>query len=444
MLAPGDTVLVAVSGGADSVALLHALQVLGYAVQVAHLNHQLREDESDADEAFVVALAEKLGIPCHCARVDVRAEALEYGTSIEETARNLRYSFFEELALNLGIETVATGHHLDDQAETLLMRVLRGTSLDGLAGIPPLRQDDDLAYIRPLIDCSHAEIVDWMATKKIAWCEDASNTDTVYLRNRVRHELLPQLAADYNPQIARALARTAANLRDDAEVLEELADDTAHALITDDNEIDPEAFGAYPSALQRRVVQRWMWGEEIDLDAERLRAVSRFITESTTGQKHSLATGLSLYRAKDVVQIVEEALPPNEDARLVVDGIVPAFGKFFRVRRRALFDVPSQEDLVAYCSPTRQVLDAATVVDALAVRSRNGGDRFTPLGMDGTRKLQDYFVDRAVPAPARDGVPLVTVGDRIAWVVGHAMDAAFAVTADTQQVIEIEVLDAAE
>ena len=213
MVQAGDTVLVGVSGGPDSVALVHIMLDLApkfsFQVAIAHLNHDLRRDESARDEAFVVFLAEQLNLPVHVERQDVRRHQKNYRLSLEEAARQVRYRFYDAIASKFGYEKIALGHHADDNAELILMYLLRGSGPLGLSGIPPLR---DARIIRPLMDIKRTEILDYIAAKSLDCVVDSSNRDSQYLRNRIRNRLLPQLKAEYNPKLVESLNRLASIL----------------------------------------------------------------------------------------------------------------------------------------------------------------------------------------------------------------------------------------
>ncbi len=444
LLSPGERVLVALSGGADSMALLHALRALGYSVEAAHLNHQLRGDDSDADQCFVVEHCAKLGVACHCAADDVAAHAAATGVSLEAAARERRYEFLSHVAAMNGIEIVATAHHADDQAETVLMRVLRGASTSGLGGIPPFRQEDDVCIVRPLLRCTRSEIMAWLEAQDLPWCEDASNADTDFLRNRVRHELLPQLQRDYNPQLAAALCRMADNLREDAALLDAISDDAAENVIDEKGRINPTILADYPEVIQRRVIQQWLWYVGVDLDSDRLRAAAAFATHSETGKYFDAGGAVQLYRGKELVEIVDQDASIVAPRPLTLSGETEALGYRFTVTRRPRGNHENAAFLRTYCTPARQLCDADVVGTSVFVRTRRDGDRITPLGMEGSRKLQDYFVDKGVPAPQRDRIPLIATETDIVWIVGHAVDGRFAVGERTRRVLEIEVRNAAE
>ena len=258
LIAEGDSVLVGVSGGPDSVALLHLLldraPGLSLHLGVAHLNHQLR-DGADRDEEFVRQLAAALGLPFHGQRADVRAWQARHRLSLEEAARQVRYAFFEEVCAANGYAKIALGHHADDNAETLLLHLLRGSGRLGLSGIPAIRAG---VTIRPLIFATRADIADYLRTRKIPYVSDPTNTDAAFLRNRIRHRLIPDLERDYHPGMRAILSRTALILRAEEEWLESLVESMYRSLLTADGEgrvaLSAPALGRLPLAAVRRVV----------------------------------------------------------------------------------------------------------------------------------------------------------------------------------------------
>lgn len=442
MVAPGETVLVAVSGGADSMALLHALHDLHIPLEVAHLDHGTRDGASAEDAAFVMAAAHALGVPCHVSRRDVPREAAEAGRTFEDYARDVRYAFLVATAKNRRCAAVATAHHADDQAETVLMRVIRGTSLRGLAAIPPVRRAEDVRIVRPLMALSRDQILAWCAERNIAYRHDRSNDDTRHLRNRVRHDLLPRLESDYNPRIKEALVRLAATLRIEDELLSELASALRRSCCPDGMRIHRSTFAASHRALQRRVLSAIAAEHGYECPFDRIESAAQFIGSSAPGRTFELGGGLRLVNGRDATHILAgpETFEPLE-VSLEAPGETVAFGRVFRATpAHSLPPVP----LEAYCSPRRQVFDARRVRPPLALRRRRPGDRFRPLGMAGSRKLQDYFTDLRLSVYERDRQVLLTAEGRIVWVVGHAMDAIGAVSETTQEVLEIEVFDMEE
>lgn len=439
MPVPGTRVVVGVSGGADSVALLYALQQLGYDVVVAHLNHKTRGAESDADENFVRELAATLNLACETDAQDVLAEAKRLGVSFEEHARTLRYTFFGQVAVQHNATAIATAHHADDQAETVLMRILRGTGPDGLAGIPPMGSWAGLQIMRPLLECSHAEICAWLESQGVSWREDESNKSPAFLRNRIRHHLLPHLESAYNPQVRDALLRLADAQRCDNDYWKR---QIAAVLPDTTKELDHAAFKAWPEALQRRVLLHLAHQETVDMSQDRLLALVSFVLDSATGASCDVGGGWSLYNSGDRMIMCHDNEKHSADLETVslpIPGECNFLGKVFTAR---ILDTPPPDNLKVYCSPTRQVFDLDKVSPALSVRSRKDGDRLVPFGLEGHKKVKDLLIEKNVPAPYRDAVPLVLSGDEIIWVVGLVPAQWGAVTPATKCFLEIGVRDA--
>ena len=438
MLRAGERVLAAVSGGADSVALLYALRHLGWPVVVAHLDHQTRDGDSRLDALWVAEEAKRLDVPFHATSLPVAQEAQTAGLSFEHYARNVRYAFFRQTAREQGCAAIATGHHADDQSETVLMRVLRGTAPHGLAGIPPVREDEGLRIVRPLCTCTREMITVWLEDQGVAWREDKSNTDPRYPRNRVRRELLPRLERDYNPRIRDALLRLAEAQRCENDLINHLLDDALQNGVERNDGIDRAAFSTMHEALQRRLVQRLAQAYAVEIPFDRTCGAVDFIRSAPTGQYFDLGNGMSLYNARDHTEVVTgENEASGALIPLNVSGDTLAMGRRFVVR---CYDVPREMDWRSYCTPQRQVFDAEKVSGELAVRTWRQGDRFIPFGMTGAKKLHDYFVDIGLPAPHRKSTPLLVSGDRILWITGHAISTEAPITHETRHILEIEVM----
>lgn len=438
MIAPGETVLVAVSGGADSIALLHVLVELQIPLEVAHFDHGTRDGASGEDAEFVASVAERLGLPVHVERRDVLHDAKAAGRTFEEYARDVRYAFLLATAKARRCSAVATAHHADDQAETVLLRMLRGTSPRGLAGIPPVRAEEGIRIVRPLIACSRNDILAWCADRGLAFRHDVSNDDPRHLRNRVRHDLLPYLQSGYNPSIRNALQRLADTHRIEDDLLSDLTRTFWAGCCANGTDIDRTAFAQGHLALQQRAISAMAASRGFECPFERVAAAVTFILSGAVGRSCDLGCGISLRNGHTTTRIDDgvSKVEPLEVA-LAVPGETPAFGQVFRVSvSDRLPDVP----LTEYCGPRRQVFDADCVRLPLSVRRRRPGDRFRPLGMKGSRKLQDYFTDLRISVFERERQLLLIAEGRIVWIVGHAIDAMGAVTANTRRVIKVEVL----
>ncbi|MCC6145016.1 MAG: tRNA lysidine(34) synthetase TilS, partial [Candidatus Hydrogenedentes bacterium] len=298
LLEPGQGVVAAVSGGADSVALLLLLLEFGYTASVAHFDHQTRGGESAADLEFVRELAARLGTSFHSTTAPVAAMAEAAGESFETCARRLRYAWLADIARETGFHTVATGHHLDDQAETALMRIVRGTGVAGLGGIQPLRDEGRMRIVRPLLCCRREEIAAWLEGRGQAWRTDASNSDTHYLRNRIRHGLLPLLRAEFNNNIEETLARLTDNARADNVLLDQLAAEGWRRCVSDAGGLDREAFRREPGAIQRRIAAAYIAGAGGEAAQDHVLATVRLACNGATGTLIDIGGGRQLHAGR--------------------------------------------------------------------------------------------------------------------------------------------------
>lgn len=438
-------VAVAVSGGSDSVALLCLLAELGRAghlivAGVVHYNHQLRQ-AADLDEAFCAELARRLGVPFAAGRDDVAALAATEGRSIEDAARTARHAFFAEAAIGLSADVVALGHTRDDQAETFLLRMLRGAGARGLAGMHPKNG----LVIRPLLDCRRAELQHYLVAAGIEYRTDETNVDVGIPRNRVRAELIPQLEQRFNPAVVDALAREALILQEQHAYLTQRADEwLAQSSQVSENRriVGLDRLMAAPAAIRRAALWQAMkalaGGRTVSfMDVERAIAVAlagpprfdgpgvrveRIGTEVVLTGRPAEARGRWLAVKGDRSNLFEYPLSIPGEVR------VPGTG--------ARVCAEMAESWSGRNEPSAVVAVQVAPGMRLAVRNRRPGDRFQPLGLGGRKKLHDFFIDRKVLRERRDEVPLVVdQADRIVWVAGHAIDDAFRVKDPAQSVI---------
>ena len=444
LIPEGARVLAAVSGGADSVALALVLARLapdrGFSLAgIAHLHHGLRGEDADADQAAAKGLAERLAVPFVTAREDVPALAAAQDESLEAAARRARYAFLADAASQLGATAIATGHTADDQAETLLLRLMRGAGLAGLSAIRP----SNGIVIRPLLESRRAEVEAFLREAGEPWREDASNGDRAIARNRVRHELMPVLKALSGDAVVDALARTAALIQDDAAELDRQAIEMARSHVLTDGGLDITALRAAGPALGRRIVRSALAqlapGHFHSL--EHVEAVRSLMREDPASSVQ--IPGAVARRDGDVIVIAPRGEDGASDAAgfempLTVPGRADVVGSGLVMT--AEIGALSAEDLAGLGA--RHDAVAVQGVDAarLTVRNRRPGDVLRPLGAPGRRKLQDVFVDRKVARRERDRVPLV-VDDRgrIIWVVGHTIADEFRVTAPGGRVLLLTV-----
>lgn len=438
LLETGDKVVVGVSGGPDSLALLHSLMILqgdfGYTLQVAHLNHGLRP-EAAADAEYVRDLAAAWGLPVTVARRDVLAYRQEHRLSIEAAAREVRYNFFQEVAAAVGATRIAVGHQAEDQAETVLLNLLRGSGLSGLKAMLPRRG----RLIRPLLFVNRAEIEAYCRDNGLRPRRDYTNEDPVYRRNKIRHQLLPLLAREYNPAIVAALGRTAQILQEDENLLADLAHRALEGIIKKRGGgalvLDRRGWQELAPALQRRVLRlaAAILGRRVSFNqVEQARAVAREGGALTWPGRLSIVVRGAEMRLQLPGQTAGRV---SFSYQLQVPGLtpIPEVGKAIRAEiappPRAF--IAGRED--------EAWLDRSRLEQPLLVRNWLPGDCFRPLGMQGTKKLQDYFIDRHLPAARRPLIPLVTSAGRIAWVAGLGLAEDFKVTPATGETLHLKL-----
>ncbi len=477
MIPESGRVLLALSGGPDSIALtllLHELERSGSftLAGVAHLNHGVRA-EADADEAFCRDLAGQLGIEFRSERVDVPAVAKAEARSIEDAGRRARYAFLERVRVELGADVIATGHTQNDQAETFLLRLIRGAGPRGLGGVYPVTG----VVIRPLLDVRREDLLEWLASRSQPYCNDVTNGDVGIPRNRVRHELLPLLERRFSPGIVEVLAREAEIARADHEYLENVAIEYADLIVLRNSggertplsslpspadivavELDAAGVAALPLAVAARLARlalavlapdRFVSSEHVE--AVLSLASGEAVSVSLPGQQASrrgsvivlepaFARSASARSRRSLGGGGREPLRPFEnsfDVSLSIPGEVVLAPQGWAISAHlqtgGLPGLPSNRDRGALSVE----LQAGTLDEPLAVRSRRPGDWLRPAGLGGRRKkLQDLLVDRKIPRETRDFLPLVVDGQgRIVWVVGLAVAEDFRVTEPSQGVI---------
>lgn len=453
LIEPAQRLLVAVSGGPDSVALLSILNELAPAwrltLHAAHINYGLRGEESEEDARFVARLCDRFGVPLHCERVDLAQRGIAgHRSSIQERARDARYQILARLASVLASDRIVLGHQADDQAETVLMWMLRGAGTAGLAGVPPIR---DSLFIRPLLGVTRDAILQYLWSRELPFRVDSSNAAPIYLRNRIRHALLPAMKR-FNPSVVEGLARQADILREEDAYLQQAARAAMATLTRDTDEgtvVDRAGVLALPLALQRRIVRCLLQ----DLHPQRkgpgfktIGSLLEIVFRGKTGA--SLVTrGVRITREYAAVRFhaasshgVGEAIS-RADAGLALpipsSILWPPTGQRIRASVGPPF-LPSDRRV----SHHHARIDLDLVSTPLTVRSWKPGDAFQPAGMGGrTKKLQDYFSDIKLPRQARARVPIVWAPEGILWVGGHRTDHRFCAKAGAQRILGLELME---
>ncbi len=447
MAAPGETVVVGVSGGVDSVSLLDILARLkprfALRLVIAHVHHGLRREEGEREFRFVEALASRYKLPFEAMRVD--ASGYGKGGNVQARARRYRIRFFEEVAARWGAARIATGHHRDDHLETLLMQLLRGTG--GLIGIPPVREG---RFIRPLIEIPRSGIREYAREAGLDYCEDSSNQKRTYLRNRIRQELIPWIRREANPAFGDALLRFSAISREEGQWLDRLAEEAVERALCrtgprGETHLRRDLLEGYPRALQRRVLResyRRLAGSTQGLSHVHLEGICDAL-QRPGGRVHkqfSLPRGIRAFLEYDEVCLsrrdlwkaapYEVSLIPGEKRR------IPEAGMVLLAESVSCGGVPPRGGEDRECV----FLDVGPTPGNLVVRNARAGDRFRPYGLGGEKKIKDFFIDRKIPRSMRNRIAILEIGGKIAWVVGQAVDDRFKVTEETRSMLRVQAL----
>lgn len=453
MFTPGERVLVAVSGGPDSVALLHLLHGLQEEMkprlEVAHLQHGIRGEEGREDALFVARIAEKLALPFHLKEMDLPGLRAQRGRgNLEAMGREERYGYFAALAEARDIQKVATGHTRADQVETLFMWLLRGSGRGGLGGMPPVRvitESDSTSsgplLVRPLIEASREEVLDFLAHAGLEYRTDITNLDPAPLRNWIRMRLLPQLREKFGPELEGRLAHLAEIFREEDRILERLArQDLARVIRGQHLTRDP--FLRLGKAMQRRVLRFWcaaILGHVRGFGFSNVEEGLDFIARGPPQGRLSVPGGWDLVKRYGKVHIEKQGRNrkpvcyayelPRQGGELVVleaniriEGMILSVspGVTPRDRGEALFDL-------------------AALPETLTVRNFRHGDRFRPLGMRGHKKLKDLFIEKKVPLEVRSTLPLFLAGGEILWIPGYGRSDVAKVGPGTREILRIRV-----
>ena len=396
----------------DSVALLRALHHLGIPATVAHLNHQLRGAESDGDEAFVRKLADELGFPMVGKSVDVRKLAEAEGLSIEMAARQARHDFFSEFPNAV----IALAHHADDQAETFILKLARGAGTAGLGGMSPYQEVGPIRLIRPMLEIPRPELLHWLRANGFEWREDVSNSDETFLRNRVRHTVLPLLEKELNPNIRETILRTMDILRQENAWME--------GLETGNWKLETGT----PLAARRRGLRKWLFeqgAEGVDFDAVEKILALMDCGEGTTVFELNNHQRIVVEYGRPRFEHVEQASPPAQSWKITIE---PGTG--WR----------KDHGEGAGILPAEASFDADKVGDSpITVRSFEPGDRMNPLGMEGRRKLQDIFTDQKIPRAQRPYIPVVVCRSEIIWIPGYRTARGWEVPGNTGKAVHARI-----
>ncbi|MCX7715720.1 MAG: tRNA lysidine(34) synthetase TilS [Clostridia bacterium] len=420
----GDKVIVGLSGGADSCCLLHALTALRekyrLSVFAAHVNHNLRE-EALSDQRFAEEFCKELDVACFLESVDVLKYSRENGISEEQAGRELRYKFFSELQNRLCADKIATAHNKNDSAETILMNFMRGSGLGGLCGIPYKRDN----IVRPLLDITREEIELYCKNAGIFYVSDITNEKPIYTRNKIRLNLIPHIKKEFNPNFIDTVTKNAAVISEDNQFLKQYSHKAYSDLVSsnDDDEykIPMQKLLGEHRAIARRVLLSVLEnildsGQNVSVDY--IDDIMLLVENSHSGKSLSLPEGVTAKIEYDFLIITKRKLLtlPYEYKFIL--------GEDLYIREANMY-IFSKECICEGKGGTNVQYFKTTAIDKLLVRNRRNGDIFYPTGMDGRKKLKDFFIDNKIPRCQRDTIPILTNGENILWVMGYRADRRF-------------------
>ncbi len=460
MLERGDRVIAAVSGGPDSVALLQILSMIAnkydLSVVVAHVNHGLRGKESDREEDFVRMLGQGRGIPSVSRKIDVAA-LRERGKSLEELCREVRYDFLKQVASDHGATKIALGHHLHDQAETVLINFLRGSGSEGLRGMLPVRER---MIIRPLLHIRRKEILAFLEKEGLSFMTDSSNGQDVYLRNRIRHHLMPLLKDVFNPRIEENLFRTAEIMRLTDDYLEGEAEGVLRkwGVCRQDGEkkIRVSEFLLLHEALQYRLMKMllaWMSPSGRGIGYNQVKSAVRLAQGRRVSGSIDLPGGMLLWREYDLLFVsLKKSFQASGSDDVAASATEERQHFCYPVEvpcritvKEAGMNITFQlVDAVPDCFPAGRgriaYMDYEAICLPLAIRNINPGDRIQPLGMTGTKKVKSLFIDEKVPRRQRHCLPLVVDRRSVLWIAGMRLSRRIGITDKTRRVLKVEIV----
>lgn len=410
LIKEGDRVLIGLSGGADSVCLTHALyslkDELGITLYAAHMNHCLRGDAADSDERFSAEFAARLGIECVTERNDVRTYAEKNGISEETAGRELRYAFFKRVSKKYGLNKIATAHNKNDNAETILMHFMRGSGMTGLCGIPFKRGN----IIRPIIEISRDEIEEYCADNGLSYVTDSTNGETVYTRNKIRLDLIPKIQSDFNSGFIQTVTKNAVLMADELDFIEKETDKVCENI--SENKIALDKLINSHAAVMRRVIMRMMKAAGVnDIMSEYIESVIELAKKGKSGASVNLSDGITtqIQYGSLIIANAKEDIPPFEY-------VIPIGERVFIKELNITIEAEWGEGEGVF---------SAGEGSRIAVRNRREGDVFCPVGMDGSKKLKNYFIDEKIPRAERSKTGVLTIDNEIAWIIGKRRDRRF-------------------
>ena len=440
----GDKILVGLSGGPDSVCMLNLLCSIRdeekIEIAAAHINHMLRGEEADKDEEYSKKLCESLGVRFFSKRIDINKYALETGKSSELAGREARYDFFNEIINKINFNKIATAHNANDQAETILMRIMRGTGLEGLGGIPVEREGK---YIRPILFMKREEVEQYCKENNLNPHIDATNLERIYSRNKVRLDILPYMKNNFNPNIVETINRMALLLQDDNEFIEgEVNKAYKDNCFERENSIviSKNLFNIH-SAIVTRVIRKALFAiNKSNYDME-MKNIEDIIELSNLGTNKRVDLPKDIYAENvygDIIIRKKEYIKNKLSNELTLNKKDILHNEVIFDEYIINFDLVNNKDIKQENDELIKKFDYDKI-NNVTIRYRKDGDRITPLGMKGSKKLKDIFIDMKIPKEKRDEIPLIQFNDEISWIVGIKMSDKFKITKETKHILKVSV-----
>lgn len=442
----GDCIVVGVSGGPDSICLLHVLwslrNDLNLKLVAVHINHMLRGDESYRDEEFVKSFCKKLGVELKSIRVDINKAARQKGMSLEEAGREERYRNFEMVADSIGADKIAVAHNKNDQAETVLMNIIRGTGLDGLKGMDYIRG----RIIRPLLDIERSEIEAYILEKKLETVIDSSNLEKIYARNKIRLDVIPNIDNLFGCSLVKSIDRMSRLIKDDMDFIDgKVKKAYCDAVLRKENEeveLLLRKIKKMHIAIKRRVIRKAI--EEVKgnvkgIESIHIENILEMINSGKVGSKIDLP-GIKAARTYESIRFYnKERLTESFsfEAVLNIPGITEVGDGKYCIEASVINEFDFSDFKGIKGSSLIQFFDYDKMIEGINIRKRKEGDLFKPINSNGTKKLKEYFIDNKIPRELRDNIPLIAKGNEIVWIIGYKISDKFKVTENTKKVLKL-------
>lgn len=442
LIRENDRILVAFSGGTDSLALLMVLHELKERLKIeigaCHLNHMLRGKDADEDENFTEEICRKLDVPFYSMKADVKAYAKENRLSLEAAGRALRYAFFKEIMVSLKYDRCATAHHLDDQVETVLMNIMRGSGLNGLTGMSPLREE----FVKPLLFLKKEELASFLKEKNLEPREDDSNQESVFRRNRVRNELIPYIRENFNEDFPETLFRMSELLSSDSDFLEETVEEKAKScLLIESKEriiIRKEAFKLH-QAILRRLIQKAILqvkGNLSDIEEIHIRDIVS-LNEKETGKMIDIKDAITARNDYGRIIIERKKTAEREESMLHEELTIP--GTYVIEGKTITFRYVGRDEIIK--DKRLRFFNGDIIEEKIIVRHRDEGDRMRPFGMNGYRKLKNILIDKKISREDRDRLLVFQNRNEIFYIGSMIISDDYKVKESTQKILEVGIFE---